>query len=211
MFREGGGEGTTQAFLVLPDNEARATTSMRDTPNLNDLAKRRLAQLIEVGLPSIIREPDDTLRLRLLDGREVHFRLGPEDWQYRYRGARRVPGSERMERAILAALVALEASPVDPGRKEGKASKVTRQGAHLHVGMQEAMKSGADELDAMQVTDQAGQAVQGVQDTVGGVTDQAQGLVGGLTGGGGQQQGQEGQQQGGGQQQQQGGGQQQGQ
>jgi hypothetical protein len=52
-----------------------------------------------------------------------------------------------------------------------------------------------------QVTDQAGQAVQGVQDTVGGVTDQAQGLVGGLTGGG-QQQGQEGQQQGGGQQQQ---------
>jgi len=43
---------------------------------------------------------------------------------------------------------------------------------------QEQQGGGAQEA-AGQVTNQVGQAVQGVQDTVGGVTDQAQGLVGG--------------------------------
>lgn len=123
---------------------------MDDTPDLNELARRRLAQLEKAGLPSLVRGSHDTVRLRLLDGREVHFRLGPEDWQYQYKGARRVPGSERMERAILAALVALEAGPVGPSRETEKNSKVIRQGAHLRVGMQEAMRAGADELETTQ-------------------------------------------------------------
>ncbi len=134
--------------MVLADSEARATTSMHDTPNLNDLAKRRLAQLTETGLSSLASKSEDTVRLRLLDGREVHFRLGPEDWQYQYRGATRVPASERMERAILGTLVALEAGPIGPRRETEENSKVYRQAAHLRVGMQEAMREAADELEA---------------------------------------------------------------
>ncbi len=70
-------------------------TIMHDIPNLIDLARDRLAQLEKAGLPSLVRDSNDTVRLRLLDGREVHFRMRPQDWQYHYRGASRAPGSER--------------------------------------------------------------------------------------------------------------------
>jgi hypothetical protein len=123
---------------------------MDDTPDLGKLAENWLVRLEETGLPKPNEESNDTVRIRLIDGREVYFRLHPEDWQYSYKGARREPGLERMERAVLAALVALEARPVEPGRKAGKDSSVTRQGAHLRVGMQEAMKLGVDDLEAMQ-------------------------------------------------------------
>jgi hypothetical protein len=124
---------------------------MSDTADLNELVKHWLARLEKSELPRPTDESGDTVRLRLLDGREVPFRLRPEGWQYSYRGARREPGSERMERAILGVLVALEAELVDPARETGKNSEVTRQGAHLRVGVQEVMRAGVvDELEAVQ-------------------------------------------------------------
>ena len=48
-----------------------------------------------------------TIRLQLLDGRQVPFRLRPENHQYYYGGVRRDEASERAEMASLAKLVAL--------------------------------------------------------------------------------------------------------
>lgn len=102
------------------------------------------------------RESGGTTRLRLIDGRQVPFRLGREEWQFYYGGARREEASERTERAELAGVIALEPGPAGPTRepktKEDRkaTAKIYRQGAHLYVGMQEAMEAGTNELDAVE-------------------------------------------------------------
>ena len=97
-----------------------------------------------------------TIRLQLLDGRQIPFRLRPETHQFYYGGARRDEALEQAELAKLAKLVALEPGPAGP-RREPKtkndlrdAASVYRQGAHLYVGMQEAKEAGADDLEAME-------------------------------------------------------------
>jgi hypothetical protein len=92
-----------------------------------------------------------TIRLQLLDGRQIPVWLGREELQLYYGGARRDEASERAELATLAKLVALEPGPAGP-RREPKTKEdlkdtasVYRQGAHLYVGMQEAREAGADD------------------------------------------------------------------
>lgn len=91
-----------------------------------------------------------TIRLQLLDGRQIPFRLRPETHRVYYGGARRDEASEVTEYVEIARLVALEAGPIGPYRDTEKNVRVYRQGAHLHVGMQEAGEAGADDLEAVE-------------------------------------------------------------
>jgi len=76
-----------------------------------------------------------------------------------------------VERAELAEVIALEPCPVGPGREpntaEGRkaAANMYRQGAHLHVGMQEARAAGAGELDTAERAIEADPAILGDADS----------------------------------------------
>lgn len=96
------------------------------------------------------KAPDGTARIPLPDGSVDYLRLRPEAWQGGYRSVRRATGVERAEREMLAARVAREEGPVGPYRDTDKNAGVYWQGAHLRVGMQEARKAGADDLEAVE-------------------------------------------------------------
>ena len=91
-----------------------------------------------------------TIRLQLLDGRQIPFQLRPETHRVYFGGARRDEASEVTEYVEIARLVALEAGPIGPHQDTEKNVRVYRQGAHLHVGMQEAREAGADDLEAVE-------------------------------------------------------------
>lgn len=54
------------------------------------------------------------------------------------------------QRALLAGIVALEAGPIGPHRDTDENIGIYRQGAHLHIGMQDAREAGTDEWEVVE-------------------------------------------------------------